>query len=415
MLFVNMRFFQIKNSGLMFLTKLNSQFLALTLFALCCCGTSDDKDPDPVTNEEPLVSLTLVDKNATTETRALYSNLWKIQTKGFMFGHHDDLIYGRDWTQEPERSDVKEVCGDYPAVFSLDFAEIMDDRHANSQLNGDRKRTILEARRRGEVITACAHLNNPLTGGDSWDNSNNTVVKQILEEGSDVQLKYKTWLDRLADFAIELKDDNGNLIPVIFRPYHEHTQTWSWWGKSCTTQDEFVGLWRFTVDYLIKTKGVHNLIFAISPQLDVTSSKENLLFRWPGDDYVDFIGMDSYHGTNTAALSANAKILEELSREKKKPCGITETGIEGIRKGDGSEYRDYWTKEILTPLAGKDISMVVMWRNKYDPAHEGYHYYGPWAGHSSASDFVKFYQSSFTLFSGDLPDMYQLAEGVTIE
>ena len=48
------------------------------------------------------------------------------------------------------------------------------------------------------------------------------------------------------------------------------------------------------------------------PQLDVTSSKENLLFRWPGDEYVDFIGMDSYHGTNTGALSANAKILEEF-------------------------------------------------------------------------------------------------------
>ncbi len=88
-----------------------------------------------------------------------------------MFGHHDDLIYGRDWYTDAGGSDVKEVCGDYPAVFSVDFAEIMDDRYSTSDLNDDRRRTILEARARGEVITACAHLNNPLTGGDSWDNS----------------------------------------------------------------------------------------------------------------------------------------------------------------------------------------------------------------------------------------------------
>jgi mannan endo-1,4-beta-mannosidase len=291
----------------------------------------------------------------------------------------------------------------------------MDDRHATAELNADRKRTILEARRRGEVIIACAHLNNPLTGGDAWDNSSTEVASSILDETSEVHTTYKTWLDRLAAFVTDLKDDDGRLIPIIFRPYHEHTQTWSWWGKACTTQQEFISLWRFTVDYLINDKGVHNLIFAVSPQMDVAGSKDGLLFRWPGDAYVDFLGMDSYNGTNTNALSVNVNNLAELSREKKKPCGITETGIEGIRSGSGVEYSDYWTKQILTPIIGKDISMLVMWRNKYDPAHESYHFFGPWTGHSSAGDFVKFYESPFTLFSTDLPDMYKMAEGVTVE
>ncbi len=155
----------------------------------------------------------------------------------------------------------------------------------------------------------------------------------------------------------------------MFRPYHEHTQTWSWWGRTCTTQAEFIAFWQFTVDYLTKEKGVHNLIFAISPQLDGVGSVDNLLYRWPGDDYVDFIGMDSYHGTNTNALSTNVKNLALLSKEKKKPCGVTETGIEGVRDGSGEEYRKYWTDQILTPIIGKEISLVVMWRNKYDPTH----------------------------------------------
>ncbi len=58
----------------------------------------------------------------------MYARLWDIQQTGFMFGHHDDLFYGRKWYDVSGNSDTKEVCGDYPAVFSVDFAEIMDDR-----------------------------------------------------------------------------------------------------------------------------------------------------------------------------------------------------------------------------------------------------------------------------------------------
>ncbi len=390
----------------------------LKLFAIWAivlsCSPIDEPEIPQKEPENEEVTLTLADPNATETTKALYSNLWRLQSEGFMFGHHDDLIYGREWYAEAGRSDTKEVCGDYPAVFSVDFAEIMDDRHETTDLNDDRRRTILEARARGEVITACAHLNNPLTGGDSWDNSNVTVVREILTEGSETNIKYKEWLDRLAHFVNNLKDANGQLIPIIFRPYHEHTQSWSWWGSQCTTQDEFISFWRFTVDYLTQDKSVHNLIFAISPQLDGVASSQRLLYRWPGDDYVDFIGMDSYHGTNTDALAANVKNLATLSKEKLKPCGVTETGIEGVRDNNGQEYAKYWTQEILTPIIGKDISMVVMWRNKYDPQHEGIHYYGPWAGHASAADFVDFYESSFTIFSQDLPDMYSMATGVTV-
>lgn len=389
-------------------------FLLLLIFLGSCQNESDPNPKSDPDTENEVITLQLLDKGATLETKALYSNLWAIQSTGVMFGHHDDLIYGRDWMTVSGGSDVKEICGDYPAVFSVDFAEIMDDRYATSSLNDDRRRTILEARARGEVITACAHLNNPLTGGDSWDNSNTEVVKNILEDGSETNIKFKEWLDRLAVFANGLTDAEGKLIPIIFRPFHEHTQTWSWWGKSCTTSTEFISFWKFTIDYLKSEKGVHNFIYAISPQIDSEGTTDSFLFRWPGDDYVDFIGMDSYHGTNTASLTTNARNLAKLSKEKKKPCGITETGIEGVRKGT-QEYKEYWTREILLPLIGKDISLVVMWRNKYDPSHGGYHYFGPWVGHSSADNFVEYYNSSFTIFSGDLPNMYTLAEGMEVE
>jgi len=379
------------------------------------CSSSDDKDAGGNEPDEPTsVTLQLTDPNATAETKALYSNLWRIQEKGTMFGHHDDLLYGRNWMTEVGRSDIKDVCGDYPGVFSVDFAEIMDDRSATSTLNNDRARVIKEARERGEVITACCHLNNPLTGGDSWDNSKNTVAKEILTEGSATNIKFNSWLDKLANFANNLKDNNGKVIPIIFRPFHEHTQTWSWWGSSATTQQEFISLWKYTIDYLKNKKQVHSFIYAISPQLDGQGTIDNFLFRWPGDNYVDFLGWDSYHGTNTAAFSTNLRNLATLSQQKLKPCGVTETGIEGIVK-NGAPYDTYWTNEISIPLTGKKVSMVVMWRNKYDPSHEGSHFYAPFEGHSSAANFKQLYASPNMIFSKKLPNMYIMAANTTVK
>lgn len=184
---------------------------AILILGACDTDNPIDKpvqpDPEPATK----VELSIVDKKSTDQTKALYSQLWAIQSKGFMFGHHDDLFYGRKWFNVPGGSDTKDVCGDYPAVFSVDFAEIMDDRSlARSNSNDIRRRCIIEARERGEVITACCHLNNPLTG-DSWDNSNINVVKEILKDGSQTNLKFKVWLDRLAKFALELKDSKEEI------------------------------------------------------------------------------------------------------------------------------------------------------------------------------------------------------------
>jgi len=327
-----------------------------------------------------------------------------------MFGHHDDLWYGRYWYNEPGKSDTKAVCGDYPGVFSVDLGAIMDDRHANAE-NAIRRRVMIEAYERGEVITACCHLNNPHTGGDSWDNSSNDVVKSILTEGHATRVKFLQWLDRCADFANGLKDSDGKLIPIIFRPFHEHTQTWSWWGSKCTTEDEFIRFWRFTVEYLRDTKGVRNFIYAVSPQMDQVydDAKSRLTFRWPGDEWVDFIGMDCYHYNWKQAFKSNLEAITEVSLEKMKPCGVTETGPEGF------DWKDYWTNHILQSATGSRVSMIVMWRNKYVGNNESdRHFYSVYPGHPSEADFRLMYDDPRTFFSKDLPDMYSMPDGIEV-
>ena len=41
-----------------------------------------------------------------------------------MFGHHDDPVYGIGWDGDENRSDVKSVCGDYPAMMSFDLGRM---------------------------------------------------------------------------------------------------------------------------------------------------------------------------------------------------------------------------------------------------------------------------------------------------
>jgi len=202
-------------------------------------------------------------------------------------------------------------------------------------------------------------------------------------------------MDKLADYILTLKDDAGKPIPFIFRPWHEHTQTWNWWGAKCATDKEFVELWKFTIRYLCDTKGIHQMLFAISPQMDFVYSetKERLTFRWPGDEYVDFIGIDCYHGRKKEAFASNVKYLSQLAVEKNKPCGVTETGIESVG------YPAYFTEEILPVLEINKISMIVFWRN--DDRSQTHHYI-PFKGHSAEVDFKNFCNSPIIRMESDL-------------
>ena len=61
------------------------------------------------------------DPQATEEVKILLKRLHDQAGKGIMIGHQDDTAYGVGWKSETGRSDIKEVCGDYPAVYGEGF------------------------------------------------------------------------------------------------------------------------------------------------------------------------------------------------------------------------------------------------------------------------------------------------------
>ena len=66
-------------------------------------------------------------------------------------------------------------------------------------------------------------------------------------------------------------------------------------------------------------------------------------------------------------------------------------------------------------MAGRKMSMLVTWSNKYDPFGQGKVYYSVYPGHPSEETFREMYGRPDTFFCSDLPYMYTMAKDITVQ
>lgn len=363
--------------------------LAAGLLVACNSGKKDQKN----TEEETWTR--------TTETEKLLANLKKTSAQGIMFGHHDDTVYGIGWEGEEGRSDVKSVCGDYPAVISFDLGELElgGPRNLDKIAFDTLRKEIVKQYQRGGMVSLSWHARNPKTGGDAWDVSDTTVVKSILPGGENHE-KFAGWLSSVADFLNSLQTPEGVKVPVLLRPWHEHTGSWFWWGKKLCTPDEYKTLWHMTVDSL-RVHGVDNALYAYSPGSEPQDTTQ-YLERYPGDELIDVVGFDTYYSGEKddfmAKMDRMCGIVTALGKTHGKVAAVTETGYEGIPDSK-------WWTETLYPAVTKypGLSYVLVWRNAREKVT---HFYAPYPGQVSADDFVEFYKNPKTLFAADV-QLYQ--------
>ena len=365
--------------------KLN-YFLALLLLASC----APKKDAQTVEEETP------------TPAQLLMTRMQNVVDSGnYIFGHSDDTAYGHTWQYESGRSDVKEVAGDYPGLINWDLGMIELDSSKN--LDGvpfDYMATeISNQNARGGINSISWHLRNPVTGGDAWDISDTTVVRQVVTPGTPANLMVIDWIGKTADFIANRKDAQGNVIPVIFRPWHEHTGNWFWWGTGLCSPQDYKELWKMTRK-VFDDKGVDNVVWVYSP--DKVKSEEQYMERYPGDELVDVMGIDIYAGGAEDGIEPfreNVKtglgIAAKAAKEHGKMLAFTETGLESIPV-------DNWFSEVLAPaIEPYPIVFVSVWRNAQQELKPN-HFYAPYPGHPSAPAFVEFYNNPKTLFANDL-------------
>ncbi len=224
-------------------------------------------------------------------------------------------------------------------------------------------------------------------------------------------------MDRIANFANNLKDDEGNLIPVLFRPFHEQNGGWFWWGAATTTKSEYTELYRYTVEYLRDIKGVHNFLYVFSPNGSFNGNESEYLATYPGDQFVDILGMDQYDNKENAGSEAflnglvkDLKMISKLAQEKGKIVTLSEYGYSAAgMKTTGNNELEWFTKVLNAIKADPDaakISYMLTWAN----FGEGNNLYVPYknvpnkADHELLPDFVNFYKDSFTAFASDVKE-----------
>lgn len=346
-----------------------------------------------------------IDPDATRETKKLYRNLKKLSKKHTLFGHQHATEYGHGWRGEEDRSDVKSVTGSHPAMIGVDFSGFSGrSEEAIAQAKENLKKNVVDTYNRGGVTTVAWHFSNPVSeGGFYWKDSVSLPAVRYIIPGGEAHEQYKTILRGIGEWAHQIIGEDGALVPLIFRPFHEFDGDWFWWGKSHTTRDEYVSLWRFTVSYLRDSLDVHNFLYAFSPD-NKFETEEEFLERYPGDAWVDMVGMDNYGdlGRNRydiAAAARKLKIVSDYARKKKKLAAFTETGLESIPDST------WWTHTLLTTMKTDKMRLayVLVWRND---VHSPTHYYAPYPGHSSVPDFLKFYNDPYILFEKDLKNVY---------
>lgn len=127
-------------------------------------------------------------------------------------------------------------------------------------------------------------------------------------------------------------------------------------------------------------------------------SSSEYLERWPGDAWVDVLGLDAYDGDGSerfvSGLNRSLAVMDSLSRDTGKPYAVSETGREGIPEAK------WWSGNLLRGIGTYTPSYVLVWRNAPDDAKPG-HFYAPWPGQASEEDFLRFHADARTLFLRD--------------
>jgi mannan endo-1,4-beta-mannosidase len=294
------------------------------------------------------VSAKLSDPDASEETKRLMSYLCDIYGTSFLSGQYcDSGMYGKEFQV------IQKTTGKTPAILGLDFIEYTPSRVTNGSV-GHATDYAVDFWEKGGIVTFCWHWNAPepyLTG--QWYSGFYTEYTDInleaIMNGSDPE-GYELLLRDIEAIAQELLILQDAGVPILFRPLHEASGGWFWWGAKGA--EPYKQLYILLYEQLTQTYGLHNLIWVWNGQ-----DKE----WYPGDAYVDIVGEDIYPGEKVYA-SQISKYLEVVGyADSVKPVYLSENGCifdPELAKRDGAMWGMWgtWGGEFVA----KDTSIYTL-------------------------------------------------------
>ena len=276
--------------------------------------------------------------------------------------------------------DIEEIAerfynelGHYPAIIEVDVGEYSkfnqaNEGHAYKFPDPAVARMVSEAAEHvanGGIVSIVMHLSNPLQNGSASFRGQiglDDEFKKLYTPGTELNKMFLETIDETVRLAKAL-DDNG--IPFLFRPFHEYTGDFFWWciqqGSFGTLKaDTWSGLWKYMYKHVTETVGIKNAVWTFA------ATPTNAMYAYPGDEYVDIVGVDWYTGGNK---EVNNDGSYTALMKTGKPVALTEYGPGGNnRKVDvnGNEYYTYTSLDALNDFKwmigeGMDIAYVLSW------------------------------------------------------
>ena len=293
------------------------------------------------------VSAKLCNPNADDNAKRVMSYLADNYGKNVISGQYcDQGLYGQ------EMACIWKVTGNFPAMVGLDMIEYSPSRAANGS-EGKSVDYAIEAWEAGALVTMCWHWNAPvdyLTGqwySGFYKEHTNIDLDKIMN-GQD-EAGYQELLSDMDVVAKELQKLKEAGVPILWRPLHEASGGWFWWGN-CEAAS-YIELYRLMYDKFTNEYGLNNLIWVWNGQ------DKNW---YPGDDVVDIVGEDIYPGEKVYSSQMNKFMEVHDYPDSGKMVVMSENGCLfdpdlAIRDGAMWGYFGTWGGEFVTNSGALNI------------------------------------------------------------
>ena len=355
-----------------------------------------ERHPDPVFK----ISELPVTPNATESARKVYTflreNFGKKTVSGMMISDQNfNYDYGNmrlippggctpadsckfsdeevSWKGQTDIAEFYKRSGHYPAIGGFDMLFAAGGHHEEGWFKGYTENNLVMTEQlweMGGIPTYTWHwkvgedtvfytqgtpagFNNPGCTEDVMGTSNtNTCFNYTKafkgDKCQDIDETSQEYKDIVADVDIVsgyFKQLEEKGIAVVWRPLHEASGGWFWWGVG--SAECYVQLYRLVFNRMVGTNGLKNLIWVwninTDPSLGYDYSALNAAW-YPGDEYVDIVAVDIYNPMEDHNSGANYfnKIVSDVGTSKM--IALSENGaipdIDSI--AEDKAYWSYW-------------------------------------------------------------------------
>ena len=300
------------------------------------------------------------------------------------------------WTGQTDIAEFYNRSGHYPAIGGFDMLFAVGGRHEEGWFKGYTENNLVmteELWNKGGIPTftwhwkvgedtifytkANGYKNAGCTEGVTKTADNNTCFNYTLaftdstckeiNTSSEIYQNIVNDVDIVSNYFLQLQEKD---IAVVWRPLHEASGGWFWWGVA--SAECYVQLYRLVFDRMVNTNGVKNLLWVWNINTDPTYGYDYSALNgawYPGDEYVDIVAVDIYDPLLNHNSGANYynKIISEVGTNKL--IALSENGaipdIDSI--AEDKAYWSYWMTWSQTWNGNfLDKTPTDMWKKNLD-------------------------------------------------